>query len=288
MIKKILIYLALLSSLHADSLKIISYNVLYGFNHGKSIEVASQWLKEQEADFVALQEVKGFSADKFAELAKTWGHDYSYFYNRKPGMPLAFSSRFPITEVEELHQGVKRGFLKLKCHGYSFMVVHMTSQRLTAREQELTYMSSQIKDLLKKDEGLIVLGDFNSFSHLDLDRLSELDDLLKEMRQNPKKKANLNKGHFDVSIMSSFDELGLVDLCHEKLFGKEAIKGSFPSTLLEKIPNREVQEKHLRRIDFVLSDQKTAKKLLKADIPKGGALETISDHYPVIIEITDN
>jgi exodeoxyribonuclease III len=285
MIFRILIFCSLTLSLQAETLKVISYNVLYGFNHGKNIEQGRQWLKDQGADFIALQEMKGFNQEKFAKLAKTWGHEYSYFYQRKPGLPLAFSSRFPISEVQELDKGVNRGFLKLKCNGIHFIVAHLTSQRLSARKQESNYMASHIKELLKKDEKLIVLGDFNALSHLDFERLSELDELLNEMRQNPKKRPNLNDGFFDTSIMTTFDDLGLVDVCHEKLGRSEVLKGSFPTTLLEKIPSREVQEKHLRRIDFVLADPITAKKVLKADIPKGGSLEKISDHYPLVIDL---
>ena len=282
---KFLLLLYVTLSCGAESVKIITYNVLYGFNHGKNIKEGQAWLKAQQADFIALQEMKGFDANNFAKLAKTWGHEHSYFYKRPHGMPLAFSSRFPISEVEELHKGVKRGFLKLKCRGINFIILHMTSQRLSARKQELNYISPTISKLLKKKEKVIVLGDFNSLSPLDMKRLSELDDLLEEMRNTPRKKPNLNDNNFDVGIMTAFEDLGLVDLCHQHLQGQKDLQGSFPSTLIEKIPNREVQEKHLRRIDFILSDAINAKNLSQAAIPKGGELEKISDHYPIIIEL---
>ena len=100
---KFICLLLLTLSCGAESVKIITYNVLYGFNHGKNIKDGQAWLKAQQADFIALQEMKGFDANKFAKLAKSWGHEHSYFYKRPQGMPLAFSSRFPISEVEELH-----------------------------------------------------------------------------------------------------------------------------------------------------------------------------------------
>ncbi|WDE96463.1 endonuclease/exonuclease/phosphatase family protein [Lentisphaera profundi] len=274
----------LMSVASAQNIKIISYNVLYGFNHGKSIDLGKQCLKEQQADMIALQEMKGFDQEKFAILAKSWGHEHSYFYKRQPGMPLAFSSRYPISEVKELGEGVKRGFLMLKCKGIHFIVGHMTSQKLKSRQQETQYISTYIKTLMEAGEKVVILGDFNALSPLDNERLASMHELINEMRNNPKKKANLNKNNFDTSIMQSYYDLGLSDVCHQVLKGKASLKGSFPSTILEKIPSVEVQEQHLRRIDFILADPATAKQAIQADIPKGGALEQISDHYPLIVE----
>ena len=78
----------------------------------------------------------------------------SYFYKRPKGLPLAFSSRFPITEVEELDEGVNRGFLLLKSGGIYFIVVHMTSQKLSARRTESAYISKTIKKLLNEKNDL--------------------------------------------------------------------------------------------------------------------------------------
>jgi len=284
--KKIsLLLLLFLGSLHAGNLKIISYNVLYGFNHGKTIQQGVEWIKGQAPDMIALQEMKGFDQKKFAKLAKTWGHEFSCLYKRKPGMPLAFSSKFPIAEVKELNEGVNRGFLLLKSGDIYFIVVHMTSQKLSARQTESAYIAKTIFKLLQERKRLVVLGDFNALSGLDQDYLSSKKVLLEQMRENPKKRANLNQNEFDTSILQGFYDLGLKDLCHEKLKGSETLKGSFPTMLLEKIASKEIQHDALQRIDFILTSSELADSLLSADIPKGGILEKVSDHYPLVIEL---
>ena len=40
-------------------LKILNWNVLYGFNHGNSIELGTRWIVNQSPDVVALQELNG-------------------------------------------------------------------------------------------------------------------------------------------------------------------------------------------------------------------------------------
>ena len=275
----------LLSSLNAQNTKIISYNVLYGFNHGKAVVQGAEWVKQQAPDMIALQEMKGFDQKKFSELAKSWGHEFSYFYKRKPGLPLAFSSKYAITEISELDEGVKRGFLLLKSAGIYFIVVHMTSQKLSARQTESAYIAKTIKQLLKEKKQLVVLGDFNAMSGLDKDYLAAKNLLLEQMRTNPKKKANLNKNEFDSSVLQVFYDLGLRDVCYEKLQGSDTLQGSFPTMLLEKIPSKEIQKEALQRIDFILTSPELADSAVSADIPKGDVLETISDHYPLVIEL---
>ena len=42
-----------------ETLKIVNWNVLYGFNHKKSVKQGANWIKKQAADVVALQELNG-------------------------------------------------------------------------------------------------------------------------------------------------------------------------------------------------------------------------------------
>ena len=43
----------------SETLKIVNWNVLYGFNHKKSVKQGANWIKKQAADVVALQELNG-------------------------------------------------------------------------------------------------------------------------------------------------------------------------------------------------------------------------------------
>ncbi len=286
-----LLMILLAATAQAKPLKVISYNVLYGFNHGKKIDAGANWIASQHPDFLALQEMKGFNQARLTKVAKHWGHEYSYFYKRKPGLPLAFSSRFPISNIKHLDKGVKRGFLHLESNGISFIVVHMTSQKLSARQTEFAYISSTIKRLIAEGKKLIVLGDFNAMSPLDTHRIANLKFLLHEMRDIPKKRYNLNNNEFDTSILQSYYDLGLVDTSYHLLDGTDIahkLIGSFPTLAAKKATNRQVQLQRLQRIDFILTSPNLVKNIIAADILNGQdfpILEQVSDHYPLVITL---
>jgi len=271
--------------------KVMSYNVLYGFNHGKQIDTGVDWITSQQPDFLALQEMKGFNQARITKIAKRWGHEYSYFYKRKPGLPLAFSSRFPISKVKHLDKDIKRGFLHLESNGINFIVVHMTSQKLSARQTETTYISTTIKQLIADGKKLIVLGDFNAMSPLDSKRIANMKFLLQEMRETPKKRHNLNHNEFDTSILQSYYDLGLVDTSYHLLNGtnkEHKLIGTFPTLAAKKATSRQVQLQRLQRIDFILSSPKLINQIIATDIINGQdfpILDQISDHYPLVLTL---
>ncbi|WP_019026087.1 endonuclease/exonuclease/phosphatase family protein [Colwellia piezophila] len=284
-----LLIISLTGTAQAITLKVMSYNVLYGFNHGKQLAAGSEWIASQQPDFLALQEMKGFSSERLSEVAKRWGHKHSYFYQRKPGLPLAFTSRLPISQIEHLDKRIKRGFLHLESGGINFIVVHMTSQKLTARQAETAYISGIIKQLITDGKKLIVLGDFNAMSPLDVKRIVSLQPLLKEMRDSVKKRRNLNNNQFDTSILQSYYDLGLHDSSYHQLRGTDKahkLMGTFPTLVAKKSTDRQVQKQRLQRIDYILSSPNLANKIFAADIVNwhdAKILDQISDHYPVVM-----
>jgi len=280
----------------ATSLKVMSYNVLYGFNHGKKIELGSNWINAQQPDFVALQEMKGFNQARFSKQAKTWGHEHSYLYKGKKGLPLAFSSRFAINSITPLEAPTGRIFLSVESKGIHFIVVHLTSQKLSARKQETAFISEHINKLLLEGKKLVVLGDFNAMSTKDNKRLASMDVLLTEMREIVKKRKNLNNNQFDTSILQSYYDLGLHDSTYHHLSGtdkSDKLIGSFPSLAAKKATSRKVQQHRLIRIDYILTSKNLVKNIVNADIlnwtdtaqGKESVLDEISDHYPLVLEL---
>ena len=74
--------LLLPSGLHAtgngSKLKLLSYNVWYGFN--EKAERKDDWLKfmiDQAPDIVSLQELNDYTPEKLAGDARKWGHSHS-------------------------------------------------------------------------------------------------------------------------------------------------------------------------------------------------------------------
>jgi hypothetical protein len=48
-------------------LKIINWNVLYGFNRGQSVGAGTRWLQDQQPDIAAFQELNGISEAQLKE-----------------------------------------------------------------------------------------------------------------------------------------------------------------------------------------------------------------------------
>ena len=58
------------SIISAEEIPILTYNVLYRFNHGKATKIGAKWIAEQKPDIVALQELNNFKQGTFGNIAK--------------------------------------------------------------------------------------------------------------------------------------------------------------------------------------------------------------------------
>ncbi|MBT6102439.1 MAG: hypothetical protein HOH62_00925, partial [Verrucomicrobia bacterium] len=106
-----------------ETLKIVNWNVLYGFNYKKSVKQGANWIKKQAADVVALQELNGHNQVGLKEVAAEWGHDHAAIL-KKGGFPVGLTSSQPIEVIERRVKGFHHGYLHCKTHGIHFFVVH--------------------------------------------------------------------------------------------------------------------------------------------------------------------
>ena len=106
-----------------ETLKVVNWNVLHGFNHQKSVRQGANWIKKQAADVVALQELNGHNQAGFEEVAAEWGHDYAAIL-KKEGFPVGLTSSQPVEVIERRVKGFHHGYLHCKTHGIHFFVVH--------------------------------------------------------------------------------------------------------------------------------------------------------------------
>ena len=81
-----------------ETLKVVNWNVLYGFNHQKSVKQGANWIKKQAADVVALQELNGHNQARLEEVAAEWGHDHAAIL-KKGGFPVGLTSSQPIEGI---------------------------------------------------------------------------------------------------------------------------------------------------------------------------------------------
>ena len=245
-----------------ETFKIVNWNVLYGFNHKKSVKQGANWIKNQAADVVALQELNGHNQVGFKELAAEWGHDHAAIL-KKGGFPVGLTSNQPIEVIERRVKDFHHGYLHCKTHGIHFFVVHFWP----GKYWEADWILDKTAPLIERGEKVIILGDFNGNSRKDEDFLI----------------ANATLRKRDYTFVDKVEAKGFVDIVHKH--DPEA-KISQPSSITIPRWTKDLKELKLKRyrIDFVFADKSFAEQSHSGTISLAREIETISDHYPVIVE----
>jgi len=245
-----------------ETFKIVNWNVLYGFNHKKSVKQGANWIKKQAADVVALQELNGHNQVGFKELAAEWRHDHAAIL-KKEGFPVGLTSNQPIEVIERRVKDFHHGYLHCKTHGIHFFVVHFWP----GKYWEADWILDKTAPLIERGEKVIILGDFNGNSRKDEDFLI----------------ANATLRKRDYTFVDKVEAKGFVDIVHKH--DPEA-KISQPSSITIPRWTKDLKELKLKRyrIDFVFADKSFAEQSHSGTISLAREIETISDHYPVIVE----
>ena len=245
-----------------ETFKIVNWNVLYGFNHKKSVKQGANWIKKQAADVVALQELNGHNQTGFKELAAEWGHDHAAIL-KKGGFPVGLTSNQPIEVIERRVKDFHHGYLHCKTHGIHFFVVHFWP----GKYWEADWILDKTAPLMERGEKVIILGDFNGNSRKDEDFLI----------------ANATLRKRDYTFVDKVEAKGFVDIVHKH--DPEA-KISQPSSITIPRWTKDLKELKLKRyrIDFVFADKSFAEQSHSGTISLAREIEKISDHYPVIVE----
>ena len=245
-----------------ETFKIVNWNVLYGFNHKKSVKQGANWIKKQAADVVALQELNRHDQVGFKELASEWGHDHAAIL-KKGGFPVGLTSNQPIEVIERRVKDFHHGYLHCKTHGIHFFVVHFWP----GKYWEADWILDKTAPLIERGEKVIILGDFNGNSRKDEDFLI----------------ANATLRKRDYTFVDKVEAKGFVDIVHKH--DPEA-KISQPSSITIPRWTKDLKELKLKRyrIDFVFADKSFAEQSHSGTISLAREIETISDHYPVIVE----
>jgi exonuclease III len=251
-----------------EDLTIITYNVLEGFRRGESAEAAAAWLKEQQPDVAALQELMDLDREDFAALARKWGHPYAAMHKYE-GHPVGLTSVAPIRIIERRTEGMHHGYLHAQTLGIHFFVLHLAPgrQRLEKRKEEAPILMQAIQPLLDAGEPVVVLGDFNDLSPLD-----PLPNIRGEQLRE-----------WDYEVMQTFLDAGLVDAAHLAASRENRHPTNTCPTRMGE-GERTIEESSWR-IDYVLLDENLAESLREAYTPRIEALDEISDHYPVVVRL---
>ena len=266
---------------HPDTLRVLSYNTWYVFNHKKEITAGKKWVNEQTPDIVALQELTSIKPELLQSFAESWSHPHSALL-KSSGFSVGITSRWPIRVVEKQLQGMHHGYLHVTTAGIHVFAVHLSPFKYRKRMQEAQILLKKIKPLLRQNKRVIVLGDFNAVSSDDSKLLNSRPDLLKSMQASDKKHGhveNLRNGKLDFQVMDTFFKAGLVDSSAKFLDRTHAARMSIPSGVFT---DKKTAPNKGQRIDFILTDLQLSKAVQSSTIVTSGVVNKISDHYPVI------
>lgn len=242
-------------------LRVLNWNVLYGFNHHRSIDAGARWISRQAPDVVALQELNGNKAKSLQQLAARWNHPHAVLL-KETGFPVGLTSRAPIEIIERRVKGFHHGYLHCRTRGVHFFVVHFWP----GKDHEAKTVAAKVRKLLRENARVIVLGDFNTHSRKDAAFL-----------------ATRTRVKASYTVVDLFESLRMVDLVHKH---SPQSKYSCPSpiTIPRWSATAEVVKSKRQRVDFVFADEKLARDSRKASIPISRELDRISDHYPVVVD----
>ncbi len=240
---------------------ILNWNILYAFNHGRKTKEGIEWIKEQNANVVALQELNGQTNESFRELAVGWNHNYSVLL-KESGFPVGISSDKPIEVINKKVEGFHHGYLHVKTYGIHFIVIHLWP----GKENESNIISNAAKSLIDAGERVVVLGDFNAESSLD------------SVYLNTKPKL---KGRINYSVLNYYLNAGLIDIVnkHDK---NALVSDPSPIVVPKWHPDLELVKAIERRIDFIMASKNIVAKSKYATILRSNKLDKISDHYPIV------
>lgn len=267
-----------------SSVKIISYNIWNGFEEESRRETFIQWVQENDPEIVALQELVGFTEQDLAALGATYGHPYVAILKEK-GYPVGITSKQPIEVFTRQIDDYWHGMMHVKTYNLDVIVIHLSPFEWSYRLKEARAITAYIEN--KKLDSYLIMGDFNSFSPFDADVLETRTALIEDMKDwdhKQKEYRNMRGDRFDYSVISEFLSKGMADAC--QLFVPAKQRTSYPTSTLY---GWEWGDKRLeslgQRLDYIMVAPRLINCIIKATVHNGKETDTISDHYPVSIEL---
>lgn len=270
-----------------STIKVISYNIWNGFEWGKDSqrrEKLVKWMKAQNPDVVALQELCDYTKEKLLEDAKNWGHSYAEIL-KTSGYPVGITSKEPIEVKERILEGMHHGALHCKTADIDFMVVHFSPFSYKKRRQEAEIVLTRLSKIAKTQNKYIVLGDFNAVSPFDADLYKDEGGRLKAMQESESKHdhvRNLFQGQLEYGVMSAFLSFPLIDVVQKHTLGLDQ-RISSPTQVFEE-DKGEGRHPNSKRIDYILISPSIEPGCTNAQVLNMEETFYLSDHYPVLAE----
>lgn len=266
------IFLGLNQEVYAQDFKVLSYNVLKGFQQDSVIhQDYFKWVKQIDPDIVAYQEMNDFTQGSLEKFAAKYNHPYA-IQSKLTGFPVALSSKYPITNVKKVLDNMWHAFLYANINNIHVFVIHFSPFDYKKRQEEIKNVLAHAA-LLPKGEKILIMGDFNSVAISDAAQYSTA--MVKSMQASEVKQAhirNLNNGEMDYTVMDKIESAGFKDTFW---LVNKAFKHS--------VPTKKYGKANFKRIDFMYANPEIAKQVKSSTIIHDQYTDQMSDHYPVLV-----
>jgi exodeoxyribonuclease-3 len=266
---------------HAENLKILSYNIYKGMSLDKSENKSGfvTWIDSISPDIVSLQEVNGFTQATLEKTARDYGHPYAVLL-KEEGYPVALTSKFPIVNVKKVIDNMHHGFIQAQVLDFNIIVLHLSPHKYWKRNEEVDLILSTIKNANPRGKW-IIMGDFNTYSPLDALHYQDglLQERIKTLEEKYKSHENLKENKIDYSVIQKVMDYGFLDALRLK-------NASYVST----VPTYSLEHTNLNnqatmRIDYIFISKKIKEDIVSCSIIKDNFTHHNSDHYPVLMEL---
>lgn len=269
------------------TIKVITHNVWYGFTKNPEPRHAHwlKWMTSEQPDVVSLQELNTYTQAKLSGDAKQWGHSYSVLL-KQDGFATGITSRFPITDVARIRDGMHHGLLRCRIEGIWFYVVHFHPSDYARRVEEAALLAKDIEQLGEENPHIVLAGDFNGFSPVDRDHYAsdpKLVPFFQRLDQTSQNARNLNRGQIDYGGIEAILKQGFIDVVANCRTPDQGFLGTFPTRLVS-------NEDHGtdRRLDYIFVSPNLLPRVMSAEILRTDVTEMLSDHIPVTATISLN
>jgi len=252
-----------------DVLKIMSYNILLGFNNNAQLrQEFANWVKLYDPDIILFQEASNFTDASFAAFAKTFGHDYAVL-TKTVGIPTGITSK---EEIKNIRKVVKTGILH---HGYvtgETFGLRVFSIHLCPYELD---NERNIYQIARKDEIKIIMADAAQYTSVPVVIGGDFND------HNTFDSESYGTGYpyanRDHTVYNTVKEYSFNDtypLLHNEFK---------PSWRVEFIVSNSSNPG--ARLDYLFVNNNLKNAVVFSDILHSVYTDKFSDHYPTYIEI---
>ena len=270
-----------------EIVRVMTYNIWCGFEYQKDVkrmEKNAAWIKAQDPEVVALQELCSFDEATLQKFAKMYGHDYVVL-QKENGYPVALTSKKPIETIHIQTEGMGHGFLHAKTYGIDLIVAHFTPFKCDNRLKEARMVTSYMHDYGEDD--WILLGDLNAHSPFDAEQLETHTELIRNLAaygEKYKENNNMRGTLLDYSVQSHLIGYPLEDVVRLYVPVKERM--TYPAfSFANTYKGKDYLLQQGERVDYIYVTPSLVDNCINAFVWNGEETKYLSDHYPVGVDL---